>query len=184
MRKLMLSFMGLVLFIACNNEKPAENKEAVSATGTEAKPQMDAEFADAKYMDIGKKGLADLSAGNVDEWMNSFAENAMYRWNNGDSLAGKAAISDYWKKRRTTVIDSISFSNDIWLPVKVNKPQQPSVQAPGTWLLAWYKTTAKYKTGKSMTQWIHTDMHFDATDKIDIVIQYLDRVPIAEAMKK
>jgi hypothetical protein len=45
-------------------------------------------------------------------------------------------------------------------------------------------TTAKYKTGKSMTQWIHTDLHFDANDKIDRVIMYLDRVPIAAAMSK
>ena len=115
--------------------------------------------------------------------MNTFADNAMYRWNNGDSLVGKKAISDYWKKRRTEAIDSISFSNDIWLSVKVNEPQQ-TVQAPGVWLLGWYAINAKYKTGKRMMQWIHADMHFDAQDKIDIFIQYLDRAPINAAMKK
>ena len=35
-----------------------------------------------------------------------------------------------------------------------------------------------------MVQWIHTDQHFDANDKIDRVIQYLDRVPINAASKK
>jgi hypothetical protein len=88
----------------------------------------------------------------------------------------------YWKKRRSEVIDSISFSNAIWLPLKVNQPQ--SVEQAGNWLLAWYQVSAKYKTGKRMSQWVHTDMHFDANDKIDRYIQYLDHVPINAATKK
>jgi hypothetical protein len=51
-------------------------------------------------------------------------------------------------------------------------------------VIGWYKTTAKYKGGKSMTQWIHTDFHFDENDKIDEVNQYLDKSAINEAMKK
>ena len=141
-----------------------------------------AEFADPKYMDVGKKGLAALSAGDVEGWEAGYADNAVYLWNNGDSLAGKAAITAYWKKRRTEVIDSITFTNAIFLPIKVNQPQ--SVEAPGIWLLGWYQTNAKYKTGKKMSQWIHTDMHFDANDKIDRVIMYLDRMPINAAMAK
>ena len=59
-----------------------------------------------------------------------------------------------------------------------------NVKKTGNWLLGWYKTTAKYKGGKSMTQWIHTDFHFDENDKIDEVNQYLDKSAINEAMKK
>ena len=114
--------------------------------------------------------------------MGSYADNAVYAWNNGDSLTGKAAIAEYWKKRRTEAIDTISFSNDIWLPVKVNQPQR--TEAPGVWLLGWYQTAAKYKTGKSMSQWIHTLIHFNNEDKIDRVLQFLDRAPINAAMKK
>ncbi|MGE5107579.1 MAG: hypothetical protein ACM3H8_08545 [Sphingobacteriales bacterium] len=183
MRKLFFPLLAMVLFIACKNEKPAENKEAAVAAGGETKAAADVEIADAKYIDIGKKGIAALSSGDIDGWMTGYADNAMYRWNNGDSAAGKAAISAYWKKRRTEVIDSISFSSDIWLPVKVNKPQQ-EVQLPGVWLLGWYRVNAKYKTGKRMQQWIHTDIHFDANDKIDLTIQYLDRALINEATKK
>ena len=87
-------------------------------------------------------------------------------------------------KRRGEVIDTIFFTSDIWLPLKVNAPQQP-VQAPGIWLLSWYQVHSSYKaSGKSMVQWIHTDMHFDANDKIDQVIQYLDRSVINAAMQK
>lgn len=35
-----------------------------------------------------------------------------------------------------------------------------------------------------MTQWIHTLMHFDANDKIDRVLQFLDTAPINAAAKK
>ena len=176
--------LSVVIFTACNNEKKESAADAVQANvpTTETK-QAPIEFTDAKYMDIGKKGIADLSSGNIDNWMTSYADNAIYRWNNGDSLVGKKAISDYWKKRRTEAIDSISFHDDIWLPVKVNEPQQ-KVQSPGIWLLGWYRVDAKYKTGKRMTQWIHTDTHFDNQDKIDLVIQYLDRALINAALAK
>ena len=186
MKKLMFWTICSLLFIACSDQKKEEPKTETPAAATAAPETKEAgpvEFADAKYMDIGKKGIASLSSGDIDGWMSSYADNAIYYWNAGDSVAGKAAITTYWKKRRTEVIDSISFSSDIWLPVKVNTPQQP-IQAPGIWLLGWYKVDAKYKTGKRMTQWIHTDMHFDANDKIDRVIQYLDRAPINAAMKK
>ena len=91
--------------------------------------------------------MTDLESGNIDSWMNDFADNAIYRWNNFDSLSGKAAITDYWKKRRTDVIDSMSFSNDIWMPVKVNK-SQVSGHLAGNYVLAWYVTSAKYKRVK------------------------------------
>jgi hypothetical protein len=183
MKKLIsLAFM-LSFLCACTNSKPADQTAAATdtVTASQAKTQP-AEFADAKYSDIGKKGLAGLSSGDIDGWMSTFADNAVYIWNNGDSLAGKPAITAYWKKRRTEVIDSINFKNEIWLPIKVNQPQ--SVEQPGVWLLSWYLTSAKYKTGKRMSQWIHTDSHFDANDKIDRVIQYLDRAPINAATKK
>lgn len=141
-----------------------------------------AEFADAKYSAIGKSGLAGLSSGDIDGWMNSFADNAVYVWNNGDSVAGKPAITDYWKKRRTEVIETISFSKEIFLPIKVNQPQ--SVEAPGVWLLSWYQVDVVYKTGKKMSQWLHVDSHFNAADKIDRQIMYIDRAPVNTALGK
>jgi hypothetical protein len=182
MKRLMsLTFISF-LFFSCSESKPADEKTAVdSVAAVPAKPQP-AEFADTKYAEIGRKGLAQLSSGDIDGWMSAFADNAVYVWNNGDSLAGKPAITTYWKERRSKVIDSISFINQIWLPIKVNQPQ--SVEQPGIWVLGWYQTLAKYKTGKRMGQWIHTDMHFDANDKIDRLIQYLDHVPILAATKK
>ena len=166
---------------ACNDAKPVEEtaqQVASDSTGAVAP----AEFADPSYGAIVKTGLANFAKGDVAAWMESYADNAVYAWNNGDSLAGKAAISEYWTKRRTEVIDSITFSNEIVLPIKVNTPQ--SVEAPGVWVLTWYQIHAKYKTGKYMDQWSHTDTHFNADGKIDRVIQYIDRAVIKAAETK
>ena len=183
MKKTIALALATIFFTACSSPTTEEKTTATvdSAAATPAKTQP-AEFADPKYSGIGKSGIAALASGNIDSWMTSFADNAVYLWNNGDSLTGKAAITAYWKKRRGEVIDSMSITNDIWLPIKVNQPQ--SVEQTGNWLLGWYFVKVKYKTGKGMAQWIHTDMHFDASDKIDRVIQYLDRAPINAATKK
>src|SRR5258708_2654709 len=183
MKKLFGLIICSALLFSCTNSPKTEEK-------TESKPGLDSatasrdyEFADAKYVDIAKKHQGYLESGDIDGWMTQFADNAVYRWNNFDSLVGKAAITDYWKKRRTDVIDSMSFTSDIWLALKVNKPQTPG-QLTGNYALAWYITSAKYKTGKSMRQRIHTIFHFDANDKIDREYQYLYRAPILAAMAK
>jgi hypothetical protein len=184
MKRLLPLALISFLFFACSGGKwggqPSSSTD--SAVVAPVKP-LPTEIADSKYSDIGKKGFNALSSGDIDSWMSSFADNAVYVWNNGDSLAGKAAITTYWKKRRSEVIDSISFLNQIWLAVKVNESQTPA-NLPGIWALSWHLTTAKYKTGKHMMQWMHTAFHFDANDKIDRVIQFLDRVPINAATKK
>lgn len=172
----------LVFVMACNGAKTGEGTaETTSTPDTTAVAPV--EFADAKYADMVRNSWASLSKGDVAAWVASFSDDAVYAWNNGDSLAGKAAISEYWTKRRNEVIDSLTYRNEIYLPIKVNKPQ--SIEAPGIWVLVWTETTAKYKpTGKSMTQWIHSDVHINADGKIDRLIQYSDRAPINAALTK
>src|SRR5579862_1780569 len=154
MKKLMPLALISFLFFACSGSK-TDDKAVVTTDSAAVAPAkvLPTEIADSKYSDIAKKGFDALSSGNIDEWMSSFADNAVYVWNNGDSLAGKAAITAYWKKRRSEVIDSISFFSQIWLAVKVNVPQQPA-HLPGIWALSWHATSAKYKTGKHMMQWM------------------------------
>ena len=98
MKKVFLTALGYALLTACNAQQSTNNTKA-------------AEFADAKYTAIGKGALESLHTGDMDKWMSIYADNAKYFWNGGDSLIGKAAISDYWRKRRTDVIDSISFTD-------------------------------------------------------------------------
>lgn len=185
MRKLLTLAAGCCILLACNNSKPADSTAASADTTAtaEKKPPPQSEIADPKYTDMGKKDLAALASGDIDGWMNSYADNAVYIWSAGDSLSGKAAIAKYWKDRRSKVIDSISFVNDIWLPLKVNQPQKgPDVA--GVWLLCWHQTMVKYKTGKKLGFWVHVDNHYNSDDKIDRTIEYIDRAPINKALGK
>jgi len=187
MKKLVSLAAGCCILLACNN-KPAEPvATAADSTSTQAaaKPAapQDAEFADPKYADIGRAALASMSKGDIAGWLGNYADNAVYIWSAGDSLAGLPAITKYWTDRRTNVIDSISFANDIWLAIKVNKSQR-GPDLPGVWLMGWYQFNSKYKNGKRVGGWIHHDMHFNDAGKIDRSVQYIDRAPINAALGK
>jgi hypothetical protein len=111
MKKLLYTSLGALLLAACGIGGGETKSEAPApAQTTEAAP---VEIADATLMEMGKAGLGNLSKGDIAAWMIDFADNAVYVWYNGDSLAGKKAISDYWTDRRTNVIDSIAFANDV-----------------------------------------------------------------------
>lgn len=156
-----------------------QEKAEVAAVVEPPKPQP-IEFADAKFSDICKQNLASLASKDVDAFVSSMSDNAVYRFNSGDSIVGKPAITAYWKDRMTNAITSLQFSNDFWLSLKVN--ESPQNVTLGNWVLGWYNVTATYKTGKSMTQGIHTLYHFNANGKMDEVIQYIDRASINAAM--
>ncbi len=182
MKNLLFILLGFTCWILVSCAQPKSGDETSAAAASPDTTMAPAEITDPKYVEIGKKALANLSSGNMDGWTSIYADNARYYWNSGDSLIGKAAISEFWTKRRLEMIDSLDFSQAVYLPVKVNKPQ--SNEAPGTWLLSWYRVYAKYKNGKSMSQWMHILFHFDAQDKVDQVIHYRDNAPILAATGK
>ncbi len=170
MKKLLLVVMSCSLFWSCSprqQEPPNEEPKAV-------------DFADAKYTGIGRESLVKLAEGDVDGFLNNFADNAVFAWNNGDSISGKPAILSYWKDRRANAIDTIIFKNEAWLSIQANKP--PTHIATGVWLFNWSAFNVSYRNGKAVSLNIHTVFHFDSSDKIDRVIQYLDRAPINAAM--
>lgn len=140
------------------------------------------EFGSLGYTEICHEQLKQLSKADMDKFMDVFANDVIYRFNNGDSIVGKAAVEQYWRDRRANVIDKIEFTNVIWLPLEVNDTTQGVRQ--GVWVLGWYKTFSTYRTGKSVSQFIHTMYHFNNNDKVDEVIQYFDRLPIMEANRK
>ena len=181
MKKSLLAclLLGVLLFsynvTLAQKAKSGKMTKNVSATAVQP-----VEFADPKYVEMGKQRLQQFQTGDIDTWAGQFTDNAVSVSSGGDSLVGKQAIIDYWKNRRANVIESITFSNDIWLPVKINRPQR-GPDMPGVWLLVWYQFNAKYKNGKSVTGWIHQDFHFNNDGKIDRMITYMDRAPILSA---
>jgi ketosteroid isomerase-like protein len=178
--QLILALSVLTLW-SCNSPKPEETVK--TETPAVAVAQRPVEFADEKYNNFCKEGMQKLAAGDVDGFLAAYSEDAKYRWNNGDSLVGKPAITKYWKERRGSVITKLEFTNDIWLPLTVTEANTEQVRK-GTWVLAWYTTHATYKGGKSIVQSMHMLFHFNNEDKIDEVIHYLDRGPIVAAVGK
>jgi len=181
MQKFLPWAVGCCLLFSCNNaSKEPSTKDTSASTATPAPPPQ-SEFADARYTEMSKKAMAQLGSGDVTAWLDNFADDAVFIWSSGDSLAGKAAIANYWKERRGKVIDSLEFTNDIWLPLKVNRPQRgPDI--PGIWVLGWYQVRVKYKNGAHLGFWIHQDCHYNNADKIDRYIQYIDKAPINKAL--
>ncbi|MDQ6608469.1 MAG: nuclear transport factor 2 family protein [Bacteroidota bacterium] len=185
MKRIILPFLLLAVFSSCKDDQKTQASTTDpmvknTASTTSDKP-MPSEFADPKYMDMGKQMMKQFEDGKIEDWANGFADNAVYLWSAGDSLAGKKAIMDYWKNRRDNVIETIHFTNDIWLPLKVNQSQRgPDI--PGIWLLNWYQVNVKYKNSKALQFWVHTDYHYDAANKVDRCIQYIDRAPINAAI--
>src|SRR4051812_7289754 len=100
MKKVLGLLVCSVLLFSCNNEpKTAETTGAKAAADSTATISKDVEIGDTKYVTIAKKHMVDLERGDIDSWMADLSDNAVYRWNNFDSLVGKPAITDYWKKR-------------------------------------------------------------------------------------
>lgn len=179
MKKLFFVALCLALLVSCKKEMGKEETPVAASSDEKGVP---VEFADAKYTEMGKQLLAAMSKGDMDAWMSNYADNAKYYWNSGDSLVGKPAVDKFWRDRRMNIIETISFENQIWLPVKVNELE--NVKTKGVWLLGWYKVTAKYKGAGTMTQWMHLLLHFDANDKIDQANHYLDMALVNAALKK
>jgi hypothetical protein len=183
MKKILFIASACIFIVACNSDKKNESSTSGNNSTDSSGKKPQSEFADPKYMDWGKKQLAQFESGDINSWLGNFSDSARYYWSGGDSLIGKKAITDYWKNRRSNVIDSIHFANDIWLPLKVNQPQK-GPDAPGVWLMSWYQVNVKYKVGSKLSFWVHTDYHYDKSDKIDIAVQYIDMAPINKALGK
>jgi ketosteroid isomerase-like protein len=182
MKKTIGFLLCAVIFLACTNDQAvtAGTTDTVDSTNKEMNSARGYDFGDDKYVQMAKQVMQNLSSGNMDGYMNDYADNAIYRFSGGDSLNGKQAITDYWKKRRSEVIDSISYTGDVWLPINVNTAMTTG-QLTGNYALTWNMVHVKYKSGKSMSQRMHMVFHFDDNNKIDRVTQYLDRVPVMAA---
>jgi len=168
MRKLVVFLVVVALFACCSRPK--------SETAAPAPVEM----GDSTKAALCKASYAALIAGDVDGFAASMSDDAVFYWNAGDSIAGKAAIVEYWKDRRANVIDHLGIKNDIWLPLKVNKLTNAFA---GEYVLMWADLTSTYQFGgKTMTQQFHQVYRFNKEGKIDNITHYVDRYDIAEAL--
>lgn len=184
MKRMFILAAICLLAFACNSDKKDEAKTEGTSTSnmssTDKKPAT--EILDLSNADPIKKALAAFSKGDIEGMTADYDDNIRYTWSGGDSAIGKKAIQDYYKGR-WDLIKSISFSNEIALPLQVNESQQPKYAPTGKWVLYWVMTDVTYKNGKNLKFWQHSVNHFNDAGKIDFIGQYLDRHPIVEATK-
>jgi len=182
MKKIFFGAFVLLFFIACNN-KEEENTTSANSTSTataETKKTAD-ELLSMSETEGVKNSLTAFSKGDLDGMTADYADTCFMLWSSMDSLRGKNAIKSYYAGR-WKMIDSITYSDHILVPLKMNVQQ--SMFAPtGKWVLAWSFAHVKYKNGKRLDLWVHNVYHYNSANKIDFVGQYLDRHPIMEAKK-
>ena len=173
-----------MFFFACKNEKKDEGKmddgkKEVMSTNDK---KLATELLDLSAADPLKKSFAAFSKGDVDGMSADYDDNIRYTWSGGDSLKGKQAVKDYYAGR-WKLIQSLSVSNEIVLPLMINESQQPQYAPTGKWVLYWAMVDVTYKNGKKLNFWMHNVNHMNDAGKIDYVGQYIDRHPIMEATK-
>jgi hypothetical protein len=181
MKKFLLGVIISAVLIACSNEKTEEKAVAAEPPATDTKKPA-TEVLDLSEADGVKAGSAALANKDIAGMTATYADDVRYRWSAGDSLIGKQAVADYWNGRMK-LIDSINFSETIVLPIRINESQSPQYATVGKWVLVWNFSHVKYKNGKWLHFWVHTDYHYNDAGKIDAVIQYIDRHPVMEATK-
>jgi hypothetical protein len=179
MRKIFLFAFCSILLSACDDAKKtdADGAAATTVTASDKKPAM--EIMDMSTADGVKSSYAAFSKGDVDGMTANFDDNIRYTWSGGDSLIGKTAVQDYWKKR-WSLIDSLSFSETIVVPVLANE-QQSQYAPTGKWILYWTLVNAKYKNGNKIAFWLHSVNHLNDAGKVDYVGNYYDRAPLNKA---
>lgn len=181
MKKILFGVLVSTIIISCAEKAEEKPKDETAAVTTETKKPA-TEVLDLSEADGVKAGITALANKDVNAMSANYDDNIRYFWSGGDSVVGKQAVMDYWNSR-FKIIDSLNFSDVILLPIKINESQSPQYATPGKWVMAWTFSHVKYKNGKWLHFWVHTDYHYNDAGKINTVVQYIDRQPITEATK-
>lgn len=182
MKRIILAITMASFLLACNNEKKDETSAASTADSAATAEKPVVELLPPATADIVKTANEAFSKGDMDGFVAGMDDNIMFRFSGGDSLVGKQAVKDYFTARRN-LIETITFSNDILLPVMANQSPNGGATPAGKWLLAWHQADVKYKNGKALTFWFHVTQHINDAGKADLMTQFIDRAPIIAASK-
>ena len=181
MKKFLFGVLISTIFISCADKAEEKTTSETPAPITETKKAA-TEVLDLSEADGVKAGLAAFTKGDIDGMTANFDDNVRYIFSGGDSLIGKQKVKDYYTGR-WKLIDSIMYSENVVLPIRINESQSPKYATPGKWVLNWTFAHVKYKNGKWIHFWIHTDYYFNDAGKVATVVQYIDFHPIREATK-
>jgi len=178
MKKILFGIVISCLFIACTDDKTADEK--ASPVTSDQKPPVEILW-DSTLTESVQASMTAFENADIDGFTADYDDNAKFYWSGGDSLVGKQAIKDYYTGR-WKLINSLKLSNHIFLPVMAHEAPTPEIPG-GKWMLHWYQVNVEYKNGKKINFWAHTVSHYNDAGKIDNATQYIDRLPLMEATK-
>ncbi len=179
MKRILFGIFICVFLVACKDTKN-ETKSSSDVTSSNGMKQP-IELLDSTLVGPVKASFASFTKGDIDGFTADYDDNVRFIWSGGDSLVGRQAVKDYFAGR-WKLIETLKFSNDIFLPIQANVSPNGQAQT-GKWMLHWVQTDVKYKNGKSLSFWLHNASHYNDAGKIDYVAQYIDRHPLLEATK-
>lgn len=179
MKRILFGLFLSVLMLSCKDEAKDTDDQGKVASESTAKPPV--ELLDTSMNASVQKSFEAYEKGDLDGFLADYDDNVRFIWSSGDSLIGKAAVKDYFAARRN-LTQSIKFSNNIYLPIHSNVSPAEGVMT-GKWMLHWVQVDVTYKSNKSLKFWLHNASHYNASNKIDYVAQYVDRGPLMAASK-
>lgn len=165
-----------LLFVSC-----AETKKEEAVTEEKEIPML--EVASEEYSDLTLKTLDLLSKFDLETWKESLADDIVWYWPDGNSetrhsIEGKDKLIAWWKNWKETTGGQLSFANNTFLPIKVNKPSN-YYKLVGTGVIAY--TDLTITIGDKSTS-VRQNMVFMFNDdkKISHALLYYDRTGIIE----
>ena len=141
------------------------------------------EAASQEYADLAQKTLDLLSEFDLETWKEYLADDVEWYWPDGNSetrnsIKGKEELITWWKNWKETTGGLMSFTNNTFLPIKVNTASN-YYKLVGTGVLAYTDATISLQD-KSTSVRMHMVFMFDENKKISHALLYYDRTGIIE----
>lgn len=169
-------FIYALLFIGCT-ETNTEN------TNAEERETPMLEAASQEYADLVQKSLDLLTEFDLEKWSELFADDVAWYWPDGtsetrNSIKGKDELIAWWKKWKETTGGQLTFANNTFLPIQINKPSN-YYKLVGTGVIAYTDLTISIED-KSTSIRQNMVYMFNDDKKMTHVFLYYDRTGIIE----
>ena len=139
-----------------------------------------------EYAEITEQAMMHMQNMDFDAWGELLAADIEYHFPDGDAgtrtvLAGKEAVLDWWKNwEETTGIESMTFSNTVFLPIVAQEaPNYSGLTGP---YVVSYLSNEMVFNGNPVNLRMNFTVHFNEDNKIDRYFSYYDRSLIISAM--
>lgn len=171
---------GFIIFtllsISCT-----EIKKENTATEEQEIPVL--EEASQEYADLAQKTLDLLSEFDLETWGEYLDEDVIWFWPDGNSetrhsIKGKDELISWWKNWKETTGGQMTFANNTFLPIKVNKPSN-HYKLVGTGVISYTDLTVSIDD-KSTSVRQNIVLMFSEDKKITHALLYYDRTGLIE----